>query len=71
VERFYPLKAQRHRCFKYPIDAGYAVDRAAMDLTLVKHAQRLGVLFRDQTSAKLGEIRSDRRIVLTTGRSVW
>ena len=58
---------QRHRCFKYPIDAGYAVDRAAMDLTLVKHAQRLGVLFRDQTSAKLGEIRSDRRIVLTTG----
>jgi len=40
--------------------------RAAMDLTLVKHAQRRGVVFRDQTSAKLGDVCDDRRFVLTT-----
>ena len=57
---------QRHRSFEYPIDAGYAVDRAAMDLTLVKHAKRQGVHFHDQTSAKLGEVCDGRRIVLTT-----
>ena len=56
----------RQRSFEYPIEAGYAVDRAAMDLTLVKHAQRRGVHFRDQTSAKLGEACDGRRIVLTT-----
>ena len=57
---------QRARSFEYPIEAGYAVDRAAMDLTLVKHAQQRGVDFRDQTSAKLGDARDGRRIVLTT-----
>ena len=58
----------RHRSFEYAIEAGYAVDRAAMDLTLTKHAKRHGVCFQDQTSAKLGEARDDRRIVMTTCR---
>ena len=56
----------RHRSFEYPIETGYAVDRSAMDMTLVKHAQRLGVQFCDHTSAKLGQLVDGGRAVQTT-----
>lgn len=59
--------SHRRQRFRFPMPEGMAVERAALDQSLVTAAQRAGVTFRSPVSAKLLSVQADARLVELSG----